>query len=87
MLYAAKCYWPAVTELEVEQAARRAASDRESGYVGVLLFPDDDLVLCLFDGTSPVGVREAAGRAGIPCERVMGLRWLGPRLLERRTTC
>jgi hypothetical protein len=87
MLYAAKCYWPDVTEREVEQAATRAASDRDSGYLGVLLFPDDELVLCLFDGASPVAVREAAGRASIPCERVMGLRWLGPRPLERRTTC
>jgi hypothetical protein len=87
MLYAAKCYWPEVTEREVEQAATRAASDRDSGYVGVLLFPDDELVLCLFDGASPAAVREAADRAGIPCERVMGLRWLGTQPLERRTTC
>ena len=54
-LYAAKCYWPGVTERQVQQAAACAAAEATSGtasaidYLGAILFPDDELVLCLFD--------------------------------------
>jgi Protein of unknown function (DUF4242) len=89
MLYAAKCYWPGVTETELEQAAARAAdrlrepSVRAVTYRGSLLFADDDLVLCLFEGPSRMAVKHASERAGIPCERVMDSVWLKP---DRATT-
>lgn len=86
-LYAAKCYWPGVTTRELEAAAVRAATEAEAasrrggpvGYVGSILFPDDELVLCLFDAASSTTVRRTAERAGIPCERVMRSSWLADR--------
>jgi hypothetical protein len=80
MLYAAKCYWPGITRTELEQVALRAAGARgvrDVTYRGSLLFADDDLVLCLFEGPSPTAVKRASERAGIPCERIMDSVWLG----------
>jgi hypothetical protein len=54
VLYAAKCYWPGVTQTDLEQVAERAAqAGLRAGHAGVaylgsLLFAADDLVLCLF---------------------------------------
>ena len=83
MIYAAKCYWPGVTADDVTVATERVTSaavdpDRDSThvYLGSLLFPKDELVLCMFDASSPVAVRRASDRAGLPCERVMGAVWL-----------
>ena len=81
-LYAAKCYWPGVTEGQVQQAAACAAAEAASGtasvidYLGAILFPDDELVLCLFNAPTPAAVRRTAESAGIPCDRVMSSRWL-----------
>jgi len=86
MLYAAKCYWPGVTRGDVEQVAARAAQANpgtgRSGvaYLGSLLFVDDDLVLCLFQGPSRAAVIQAGDRLGIPSERLMDSAWLGPGL-------
>jgi hypothetical protein len=84
MLYAAKCYWPGVSQSELEQLARRAleADSRpphgDVTYHGSLLFSDDDLVLCLFDGPSRTAVKRAIEQVGAPCERVMQSVWLEP---------
>ena len=84
MLYAAKCYWPGVSRSDVEQVAERAAQaasetgSHDVAYRGSLLFSDDDLVLCLFEGRSPAAVKRASERAGIPCERVMNSFWIEP---------
>jgi len=84
MLYAAKCYWPGVTETDLEQVAERAATaglgpGRDGvAYLGSLLFAADDLVLCLFHGPSRGAVIQASDRLGIPCERLMDSAWLGP---------
>jgi hypothetical protein len=84
MLYAAKCYWPGVTEMDLEQVVERAGragiashSDPVT-YLGSLLFADDDLVLCLFQGSSRAAVIQASDRLGIPRERIMDSLWLGP---------
>jgi hypothetical protein len=62
MLYAAKCYWPSVTEtnLEVvpERAVRTTASRDRVAYLDSLLFSADDLVLCFFEG--PARTRRGA---------------------------
>ena len=73
MLYAAKCYWPGVTETDLEQVAARAAqaSDDRVAYLGSLLFSADDLVLCLLDGPSRAAAKHASDRLGIPCERLI----------------
>jgi hypothetical protein len=86
MLYAAKCYWPGVTEHELERATSRARG-RDAVCLGALFFPDDDLVLCLFDAGSATATRTASERAGIPCERVMASRWLARHRSLRRTPC
>ena len=84
MLYAAKCYWPGVTEADVEQVAARAgrAGLAPGGntvvYLGSLLFAADDLVLCLFQGPSRAAVIQASDRLGIPRERLMDSTWLPP---------
>jgi hypothetical protein len=77
MLYAAKCYWPGITRTELEHATARAAAG-EVNYLGSLLFSNDDLVLCLFEATSPAAVKRASEQAGIPCERVIDSVWLQP---------
>jgi hypothetical protein len=82
MLYAAKCYWPGVTQAGLEQIAERARAGPGTGrsviYLGSLLFAADDLVLCLFQGPTPAAVIQASDRLGIPCERLMEPIWLPP---------
>ena len=82
MLYAAKCYWPGVTQADLERVAERATQpgpghDRVA-YLGSLLFAADDLVLCLFQGPTRAAVIQASDRLGIPCERLMEPIWLPP---------
>jgi hypothetical protein len=79
VLYAAKSYWPDVTQSELAEIALRADMSAEADYVGSLLFEHDDLVLSLFRATSPSNVQRASQAAGIPCERVMQAVWLGHR--------
>jgi hypothetical protein len=75
MFYAAKCYWPGVTQRELDTVGKRVA--RAAGaYCGSLLFAGDELVLCLFEGTSTGAVRSACEQAGVPCERVMAATWI-----------
>ena len=82
MLYAAKCYWPGVTEAALAGVARRASradnrsTDDGVAYLGSLLFSADNLVLCLFEGPTRAAVKHASERAGIPCERLMDSTWL-----------
>jgi Protein of unknown function (DUF4242) len=82
MLYAAKCYWPGVTATEVELVVARAAhtgsraATDDVTYLGSLLFANDELVLCLFEGPSRTAVTRASEQAGIPTERVMDSIWL-----------
>jgi hypothetical protein len=84
VLYAAKCFWPGVTLAEVDEASGRARGDagagrvhgRKAAYLGSVLFPDDELVLCMFEASSRSAVQRASDRAGLPCERVMETVWL-----------
>jgi hypothetical protein len=83
MLYAAKCYWPGVTQSELERIASRASqagaiAPSDVAYLGSLLFADDDLVLCLFTGPSRTAVKRVSERAGVPWERLMATVWLTP---------
>jgi hypothetical protein len=84
MLYAAKCYWPGVNQIELEHTAARAIENssqnapRHVRYLGSLLFRDDELVLCMFEAPSCAAVKRASELAGIPCERVMASVWLRP---------
>jgi hypothetical protein len=79
-VFVAKCYWPGVTERHLRDAGERAmaASQAETtvGYLGSMLFLDDELVLALFRAPSRAVARSTSERAGIPCERLMESRWL-----------
>ena len=82
MLYAAKCYWPGATAADLHQIARRAAGaglapgSGTVSYLGSLLFAADDLVMCLFCGPARATVIQASNQLGVPCERLMDVRWL-----------
>jgi len=90
MLYAAKCYWPGVTETDLEAVAERAAATGLAAgtgpvtYLGSLPFAADDLVLCLFRGPSRAAVIQASDRLGIPRERLMDSAWLSPTSAARK---
>lgn len=90
VLYAAKCYWPGVSETDIEQLAERATRARTSAghagvaYLGSLLFSGDDLVLCLFQGPTRAAVQHASDRLRIPCERLIDSVWLEPDRLTKR---
>jgi hypothetical protein len=85
MLYTAKCYWPGVTESELEhaavaaghQAARFCGEGKPIRFLGSLLFPADDLVLCIFETPERDLVSDTTARAHIPSERLMETVWLG----------
>jgi hypothetical protein len=91
MVYAAKCFWPEVAEDELRHVGERAqavGSERSGvSYLGSICFPSDDLVLCLFDAGSPVAVKRASERLGIPCERVMQALWIPQLGQETSTRC
>jgi hypothetical protein len=82
MLFAAKSYWPGITADEFRRAASTdqgltlGGDDARAAYRGTLVFTDDELVLCLFESSSAVNVRQATARLHLPCERIMPLDWL-----------
>jgi hypothetical protein len=82
MLYAAKCYWPGVSEAGLKRAGEHM-EDGDVSFLGSLLFPGDELVLCFFEAESGTAVKQASERMGFPCERVMPSVWLAPRGQER----
>jgi len=83
MLYAAKCFWPGVTEETVREAATRAGSATgrrpQAAFRGALFLPHDELVLCLFEASTGTAVKRASEQAGMPCERVIETVWVSPR--------
>jgi hypothetical protein len=87
MLYAAKCFWPGATEDVVRHAATRAdtaaTAPQQATFQGALYLPGDELVLCLFESSSPAFVKRASEDAGMPCERVIETIWVHPRAGRR----
>jgi hypothetical protein len=83
MLYAAKCFWPGLTEKMLREAALRAGSETgqrlQAAFRGALFLPHDELVLCLFEASSGAAVKRASEQAGMPCERVIETVWVAPR--------
>jgi hypothetical protein len=73
--YLVECFWPGVSEGRVSRAARRLAAVSTGGdavvWVDSILVPDDEIVLCVFEGRSVEAVRASAVRAGLPAERVV----------------
>jgi hypothetical protein len=76
--YVAECFWPGVDETAVHALDARAgecADDLTSPeapvrYLGSILMREDEVVLCLYEGTE-AAVRRAAARAEIPFERIL----------------
>jgi hypothetical protein len=82
MLYAAKCYWPGVTDEVLRNAAERAGQPNQSRegplFRGLLCLRGDETVLSLFEADSPADVKRASESIGMPCERVIESGWIGP---------
>jgi hypothetical protein len=76
--YIVECLWPGVVASDLRALDQRAAStvaalarDGETvRYLGSLLMPEDEVVLCSFEG-SPDTVRRTAHRAEIPFDRIL----------------
>lgn len=75
----AECFWPGVTEREVENAGARsgrtARKARSAGdparYLGSILVPTDEIAFFLFEATSLEAATEVSRGAGIPFERIL----------------
>jgi len=63
--YLVECFWPGVTEAALVSAVEHAAGDRSATCLEVILVPDDDIVLCLFEAASEDAVAGARRRAGL----------------------
>jgi hypothetical protein len=91
VLYTAKCFWPGVTEDELRLAAARAGGETgerpQTAFRGALYLPGDELVLGLFDSSSPASVKRASDWAGMPCERVIETVWVAPHPRGGKKTC
>ncbi len=73
MQFVVECFWPDVSETDVEALDRRVvevARELSVSYLGSILLRDDEVVLCRFEGT-PAPVEEVAVRAEIPFERIL----------------
>ena len=76
--YVAECFWPGVDEAAVRALDARAGGCADElaragepvRYLGSILMREDEVVLCLFDG-SEAAVRAVAERAEIPFERIL----------------
>jgi uncharacterized protein DUF4242 len=68
--YLVECYWPGVDGGDVAAALARAASETEIRFVDSILVPEDEIVLCVFEGPSAAAVSDASRRSGLPSERV-----------------
>jgi hypothetical protein len=76
--FVAECFWPGVTDRDLQALDERAAGSASTlasegetvSYLGSILVRDDEVVLCLFEG-SAAAVQLAAERAGIPFERIL----------------
>jgi hypothetical protein len=76
--FVAECLWPDVHQEDIRALDERVAGESERlaaeggavRYLGSLLMPEDEVVLCLFRGG-----REDVGRvvqaARIPCDRIL----------------
>jgi hypothetical protein len=76
--YVAECFWTGVSERDLREldtragatAASLAAGGQDVRYLGSVLMPDDEVVLCLFEGSADA-VRRTAEEARIPFSRLV----------------
>jgi hypothetical protein len=77
----AECLLPGVTPTIAEELGERlrselARSRSPVSFVGSLLMPEDEVLLCLFAGPF-AEVRTVSERAGLPFERILGCQRFG----------
>jgi hypothetical protein len=80
--YLAECFWPGVSQGELdgldararESAATTSGTSIEVRYLGSMLMPEVEVVFCFFDGPSADAVRAVAERAEIPYARIVRSR-------------
>jgi hypothetical protein len=78
----AECLLPGLTQAVAERLGQRVR-DALAGlprlgvsFLGSLLMPEDEVLLCLFAGTE-AEVRAVSVRAGLPFERILGCVGVG----------
>ena len=77
--YLAECFWPGVTEADLNDIDTRARESAEASatkgwavsYIGSLLLPGDEVLFCFFEGPSATAVEAVAKRAAIPFSRIL----------------
>lgn len=81
--HVAECLLPGLSRMTAEGLARRvrreiaAPPGSQVAYLGSLLIPEDEVLLCLFAGPE-AEVRAVSERAGLPFERILacvGVGW------------
>jgi len=79
----AECLLPGLTQPRAEELAQRVSAEllgrphRGVCFLGSLLMPGDEVLLCLFSGAAE-DVRVVSERAGLPFERILacvGIGW------------
>ncbi len=81
----AECLLPGLTPAIAEALGERlraevASAPSEVSFIGSLLMPEDEVLLCLFAGPA-ADIRALSERAGLPFERILhcvGLGWTRP---------
>jgi hypothetical protein len=70
--FVAECYWPDVRVEDVRKLDQRIAASLTADvrYLGSVLFREDEVVLCHFEGTA-AAIRLVAERARVPYERLL----------------
>ncbi len=77
-----ECLLPGLTQATAEALGQRVtdalavAPHPGVSYLGSLLMPEDEVLLCLFGGP-PADVRSVSERASLPFERIVGCVGLG----------
>jgi hypothetical protein len=73
----AECLLPGLTLPAAEALAQRIQAELAGQphcgvvFLGAVLMPGDEVLLCLFSG-SPAAVRAVSDQAGLPYERILG---------------
>jgi hypothetical protein len=71
--FIAECFWPDVSEADLDALDRRVAevaTGLDVRYLGSILLREDEVVPCQFDGAAEA-VRAVAERAHVPFERIL----------------
>ncbi len=74
--FMAECFWPGVRTADVrelDERARRSTAGTGVRYLGSVLMPQDEVVLCEFEGAADA-VRLVVERAAIPFDRIVETR-------------